>query len=92
MKYLFQSPFDIFFICLKDSVVGAFQFVICLLNVLIYNCNMENLLKKSDDVPRWCVCMSETFDWITLIIGNMLGIINILTLTGCVDSRNILNI
>ena len=53
---------------------------------------MENLLKKRDDVPRWCVCMSETFDWITLIIGNMLGIINILTLTGCVDSRNILNI
>ena len=58
----------------------------------LYNCNMENLLKKRDDVPRWCVCMSETFDWITLIIGNMLAIINILTLTGCVDSRNILNI
>ena len=64
-------------------MVGTFQFVICLSNVRI------TFTKKRDDVPRWCVCMSGPFDWITLIVGNMLGVLNFLT--GVVDSRNILN-
>ena len=66
--------------------MGAFQFVICLSNVRI------TFTKKRDDVPRWCVCMSGPFDWITLIVGNMLGVLNILILFGGVDSRNCLNI
>ena len=54
-----------------------------------YDCHTENLLNQREDVPGWSLCMRGIFDWITLIVGNMLGVLNFLT--GVVDSRNILN-
>ena len=57
-----------------------------------YDCHTENLLNQREDVPGWSLCMRGIFDWITLIVGNMLGALDTLALTGGVDSRNILNI